>query len=85
MEGNYLTVLFFSGLLGFATLTPLGQGKANVEKPEVVQNTNNGNHNDWQNGQPGRTPVSVPEPTSWILLGLGLAGIAFVKKIRSKS
>jgi len=85
MEGNYLTVLFFSGLLGFATLMPLGQGKANVEKPEVVQNTNTGNHNSWQNSQPDQTPVSVHELSSWMLLGLGLAGIAFVKKIRSKS
>lgn len=64
MEGKYLTVLFFSGLLGFATLTHVDRHEANTAKHEVVQNTNDGNHNSWQNSQPGQTPVSVHELSS---------------------
>lgn len=45
MEGNYLTVLFFSGLLGFATLTHADRHEASTAKHEVVQNTNHSNHN----------------------------------------
>lgn len=62
METNYLTVLFFSGLLGFATLTHADPHEANAAKPDVIQSTNNGNHNGWQNGQPGGLPPLCPNP-----------------------
>lgn len=51
METKYLMVLFFSGMLAFATLTHADRHEANAAKHEVVQNTNNGNHKGWQNGQ----------------------------------
>lgn len=91
MRANYLTVLFFSVMLGVVTVANTDRHEVKAEIPHVVQNLNNGNHNGQHNGQPdrhsepGRHPVSVPEPTSWMLLGLGLAGLGFAERICSKS
>lgn len=64
MEIKYWTVLFFLVMLGVVTLTHVDRHEANTAKHEVVQNTNDGNHNSWQNSQPGQTPVSVSELSS---------------------
>jgi hypothetical protein len=64
MEIKSWTVLFFSVMLGVATLTHIERHEANTAKHEVVQNTNDGNHNNWQDSQAGQTPASVPELSS---------------------
>ena len=64
MEMKYWTVFFFLVMLGVATLTHVDRHEANTAKHEVLQNTNDGNHNSWQKSQPGQTAVSVHELSS---------------------
>jgi hypothetical protein len=78
---KFLTVLSFSVVaMSFATLAHADRNEMKEFKPHIVQHDNNGHHSGWDK----KKPVSVPEPTSFILLGLGLAGMGIAKKMRSR-